>query len=122
MRYTNSPGRERFHYRGPEGETGEIVFRPRLYSSNGDFLADAAVRGLGVVVEPTFIVYQQIDSGELEPVLLDHSWADIALYVLYPPTRHISARVRAFVDRLATAFGGRPYWEKCLEQCRRADR
>ncbi len=64
---------------------------------------------------PVFIVHQLVESGELEPVLLDFIWDDIHAWAVYPKTRHLPFRVRVLIDFLAESFGEEPYWERCLK-------
>lgn len=82
-----------------------------LRANNGDALTVAAVAGLGVTRMPTFIVGEQIKSGALVPVLEDFEPQGRGIYAVYPHNRHLSAKVRAFVDFLVTCFGEQPYWE-----------
>jgi len=99
--------------------TGELIktrIIPYLKASNGEFLRDAAVDGLGIVLLPTFIVYREIERGALIPVLTGYHYAQLAAYAIYPQTRHLSQRVRAFVDFLSQRFEGTPYWDACLNQ------
>lgn len=59
---------------------------------------------------PTFLVYKAIAQGRLVRILPDFIWPSIDAYAVYPQTRHLSHRVRAFVDFLAERFAGVPYW------------
>jgi DNA-binding transcriptional LysR family regulator len=36
---------------------------------------------------------------------------EISIYAIYPETRHLSLKVRVFIDFLVERFGGRPYWD-----------
>lgn len=88
---------------------------PYLKASNGEFLRDAAVAGLGIVLLPSFIVYREIEQGTLVPILPHYRHTQqLAAYAIYPQTRHLSQRVRAFVDFLVERFAGIPYWDRCL--------
>lgn len=89
---------------------------PYLKASNGEFLRDAAVNGLGIVLMPVFIVHREIESGTLIPLFIEYKYPQIAAYAIYPQTRHLSQRVRAFVDFLIRRFEGLPYWDSCLEK------
>ena len=60
------------------------------------------------------IAGELISSGDLQPVLTDYQWPITPAYAIYPPTRHLSYRVRAFIDFLAERFEGVPYWD---EEC-----
>lgn len=93
----------------------KIKIHPRIKASAGEFLRDAAVNSQGIVYLPTFIVYREIETGTLIPVLRDMRARQINAYAIYPHTRHLSLRVRAFVDFLVQRFAGIPYWDTCLE-------
>lgn len=66
----------------------------------------AARAGLGVVQVPTFMVREAIGKGELRPVLSDWHRDPMPLYVVYPPNRHLSNKLRVFVDWAANLFAG----------------
>lgn len=74
-------------------------------------MTEAAIAGRGITLQPTFIVYQAIKAGTLTPVLADYRIPGVNAYALYPGTRHLSRRVRVFVDFLAKRFSGVPYWD-----------
>ncbi len=84
---------------------------PHIKASVGEFLRDAAVNGQGIVFLPTFIVYKEIENGTLLPLLNEYIPWQIDAYAIYPQTRHLSQRVRAFVDFLVKRFEGIPYWD-----------
>lgn len=94
-----------------DGKFEKIKIRPYLKGSNGQFLRDAAVCGMGIVYMPSFIVYKEIQRGELVPILSEYQYPERAAYAIYPPTRHLSSRVRAFIDFLVERFQGTPYWD-----------
>lgn len=98
-----------------EGQLIKTKIVSYLKASNGEFLRDAAVDGLGIVLMPTFIVYKEIESGALIPLLPEYQFSQLAAYAIYPQTRHLSQRVRAFVDFLIKRFDGLPYWDVCLQ-------
>ncbi len=66
----------------------------------------AAVSGLGIVQTPFFVVEEAVKKGELVPVLPEWTRDPFPLYVVYPQTRHLSNRVRVFVDWLAKQLQG----------------
>ena len=109
--YTNQPDPLVWRYVDAQGQSGHVTVRPRLAANNGDLLCKAAVAGQGLLLTPTFIAYRDIAAGRLQPVLTRLQWPQINAYALYPQTRHLSARVRAFVDFLADRFAGEPYWD-----------
>ena len=98
------------------GKEIRIKIHPYLKASTGEFLKDAAVEGMGISLLPSFIAYKEIERGALVPVLKDYKIPQIDAYAIYPQTRHLSQRVRAFVDFLVKRFEGTPYWDFCLKK------
>lgn len=92
-----------------------ITINPHIKASAGEFLRDAAVNSQGIVYLPTFIVYKEIENATLIPLLNEYNHSRIDAYAIYPQTRHLSQRVRAFVDFLVKRFEGIPYWDLCLK-------
>lgn len=109
--YSNLKNTTRWDYKDDNDMEGSIKVLPRMKSNNGDAMRDSAIAGLGVVCLPEFIVHQAINSGTLIPMLQEYQWFNSSIYAVYPPTRFLSARVRAFIDFLAERFGGTPYWQ-----------
>lgn len=87
-----------------DGEQIEISGRHvvGVNESNAHFAAGLA--GMGVVQTFTFIAREQLASGALLPVLEDWRPADYPFYVVYPPNRHLSNRLRVFIDWIAERF------------------
>lgn len=109
--YSNLPDPRRWGYIDDKGERQYVRVGPGMSASNGEFIARAAAAGLGIVMHPTFIVHELIQSGKLVPVLTEYGWPVTPGYALYPPTRHLSYRVRAFIDFLADWFSGPASWD-----------
>lgn len=95
-------------YRNARGNTGSVRVQSVLQANNGDFLVEAAVRGLGVIRQPRFMMFGALEAGLLEPVLTRFKWLDLTAYVVYPETRYLSGRVRALIDFLATRWADTP--------------
>jgi len=111
--YLDNPG----HWSFFDKQNNEQVIKVPKFTqaNNGTFINDAAIAGLGIVRQPTFIAYKAIANGELIPILQDYSVASVNAYAIYPPTRHLSQRVRCFIDFLVERFSGEPYWEQDLD-------
>jgi DNA-binding transcriptional LysR family regulator len=82
-----------------------------MWSNNGEVLKSAALRGQGIALLPTFIIGGELQDGTLRSVLTDHPPTELAVSAMYPRHRHLSAKVRLFVEMLEQRFGGRPYWD-----------
>ena len=83
----------------------------RLCTNNAEVLRDAAFQGVGIALLPTFIVRPELNAGTLKSILLGYRAPDLSVCALYPPTRHVSMKVRAFIDFLVGHFGDEPYWD-----------
>ncbi|MCW8931435.1 MAG: LysR family transcriptional regulator [Gammaproteobacteria bacterium] len=105
-----------WHLTDPDGKEIKVKIHPYLKASTGEFLKNAAVEGLGVILMPSFIAYKEIERGALVPILQDYKIPQIDAYAIYPQTRHLSQRVRAFVDFLVKRFEGTPYWDLCFRK------
>jgi len=113
--YANAPNPGVWAYTDSTGRQGSVQVRARLRANNGDCLRQAAEDGHGIVLEPSFILYRSIEERKLIPILTEFQWPTIYAHAVYPRTRHLSRRVRAFVDFLAERFAGLPYWDRCLQ-------
>ena len=82
-----------------------------LCTNNAEVLRDAAVRGRGIALLPTFIAGADLQQRSLQTVLADYKAPEISVYAIYPQTRHLSVKVRLFIDFLVEHFGNRPYWD-----------
>lgn len=81
-----------------------------VHGNNGELLAAVAADGVGIVFEPDFIVNDYIQSGRLVPILKNWLPAPSSIYAVYPSRRHLSAKVRTFVDFLAEYFANKHHW------------
>jgi len=95
---------------GPDGSTG-VHIDGAMVSNNGQVICDAAARGLGIALTPTFISGPDLQAGRLVTILHDYKPTTVILSAIYPPTRHLSAKIRLFTDFLIERFGGRPHWD-----------
>ena len=110
--YGNLAEPGRWVYTDKNGNRQSVEVNVTMTASSGDFLIDAAKQGLGVVMLPTFIAGESIRRDDLVPILRDVEWPATPAYAVYPPTRHLSHRVREFIDFLVEEFSGVPYWDE----------
>lgn len=78
-------------------------------SNNGHALLSAAKAGLGLVQLPLFYVHEDLAAGRLQTVLDDHQPTDTAVWAVYPSNRHLSPKVRLFVEYLCEQFQSLDY-------------
>ena len=89
-------------WRLPDG--GWVEAHGRLFSNNLHMHLGAVRRGLGMAQLPVPMVAADLASGALIPVLPDRLTFSHGLYAVYPPSRHLAARVRVFIDFLVARF------------------
>ena len=101
-----------WHLTAADGTPLSISPTGNLRSNSGAVLIVAAFAGHGLVYLPTYFVGDALQSGRLVTVLDDYTAPPpLTLRALYPHNRHLSAKVRAFVDFLALRFGREPPWD-----------
>lgn len=83
-----------------------------LRTNNGDLMVAAVRAGLGMAILPAFLVGADLRSGKLVEVLADFRPKSAGVYAVYPHSRHLSTKVRLFVDHLAAWFASPP-WSRC---------
>ncbi len=113
--YSNTVNPGLWTYTNPSGETKSTRIPIKLTSNNGDFLCQMAVAGHGILLHPSFYLSEAIRQGELVPLLHRYHWPELNAYAVYPATRHLSTRVRAFIDFLAGKFTDDPYWDRAIQ-------
>jgi DNA-binding transcriptional LysR family regulator len=113
--YVGSERADVWRYREPDGSAGSVAMQARMLANNGGVLRDAAIAGEGVILQPSFLVHEAVAGGDLVPILSDFIWPEIAIYTVYPQTRHLSSRARAFIDFVCDRIGPKPYWEAFLD-------
>jgi DNA-binding transcriptional LysR family regulator len=84
--------------------TQTVPIQGLLESNDGQVLRAAALSGLGILVQPSYIVYDDIVAGRLVPLLNDWDLPRIQINIAYPNRRHLSAKVRSFIDFMVSEF------------------
>lgn len=87
-----------------------IELQGRLSCNDGAASVRAAVEGFGVVVAPAFELSEEVRTGKLVPLLTSFHAEDLLVHAVFPPRKHVSAKVRAFADFVAERFRKVP-WE-----------
>ena len=83
-----------------------------LDANDGQILRTAALDGLGILVQPSYIVYDDIVAGRLVPVLDKWDLPRLTVNLAYPSRKHLSAKVRTFIDFMAGHFAKMDYERK----------
>jgi len=86
---------------GPKGQA-TVKFRPVMLSENEIMLHLAALEGMGLVFLPAWMTQTDIAEGRLEVVLPEEVMFSTTLHAVYPSRKYLSAKVRTFIDFLAS--------------------
>jgi len=86
------------------GQPESFPVRSRINANNGDVLTEAATQGLGITLQPDFIVASYLDAGRVERILADFAIPELGIYAMLPSNRHVPHRVRVLMDTLAAAL------------------
>jgi DNA-binding transcriptional LysR family regulator len=99
-----------WRFRDANGAERAVRIAGTLHSNNGDLLAEVAARGCGIVFEPAFIVGPEVRAGRLVPLLQEFAPLPVPIYAVYPSRKHLSAKVRTFVEFLVARFENSQDW------------
>jgi len=96
----------------------EIRFYPdgNFKSNTADPLRIAAINGCGLVQLPSYMVGLDIQSKRLQPVLERFEPGELPIYAVYVHRRHLSTKIRTFVDFICDRFLPAPYWDTWIRE------
>ena len=100
-----------WEFKGSDGPQ-RIRVRGSFETNNAAALYEAGLAGLGLFRAANFVVGSDFKEGRLIPVLEDYEMINqVNIYAVYPHSKHLSPKVRAFVDLMIDAFTPIPSWE-----------
>ncbi|MBX3492911.1 MAG: LysR family transcriptional regulator, partial [Parvibaculum sp.] len=109
--YTLLSRPEQMSFAGPGGAREDVAVKGHLFCNNADAMLPLLRAGAGLCLSPDFVCHEELRTGRLVRALEGWSMPPLRLHVIYPHTRHLSAKVRAFVDFAAEHFGpGKARW------------
>jgi len=96
--------RTQWSFEGPDG-AARVPIKGRFSTDSGEALRAAAVAGVGIILQPTELLAEDIQAGLLTRLLKKFEPTPRPLHVLYAPDRRMTPKLRAFLDFAASAFG-----------------
>jgi DNA-binding transcriptional LysR family regulator len=87
-----------------DGVTQVVTVKSVLQSNDGQIIRAAALEGLGILVQPNYIIYDDIVAGRLVPVLNEWDLPRLTINLAYQSRKHLPAKVRVFIDFLVQHF------------------
>jgi len=98
---------DQWSFEGPQGPLS-VTVKPALRTNSGDTCIAAARKGRGVVLQPSFMVQADLQSGALVELMPQYRSIEFGIFAVYPTRQHVSPKVRALIDFLAKALQARP--------------
>jgi DNA-binding transcriptional LysR family regulator len=108
LAYTLLSTGESWEFDGPQGHVSVKVV-PRMHTNSGDTCRAVALGHQGLILQPTFLIAEDLRSGRLVEVLPEYRSLEIGIYALYPTRKHVLPKVRLLIDYLAESFKTQ-YW------------
>lgn len=106
---------EVWRLQGSEGPASLRV-HGNIRTNSTEVVREAVIAGLGVALRSTWDVGPELKSGRLQIILPEYQESPrVAVYAVYPCRQYVPAKLRVFVDYLASLFGPEPYWNKGLD-------
>lgn len=91
------------------GAVTTLTVQGKLEANDGQVIRAAALKHLGILIQPTYIIHDDIVGGRLVPVLSEWELSRLVMNIAYPTLRHLPAKVRCFVDFLVEQFADRGF-------------
>ncbi len=91
-----------------EGKVDRVPVSGRFRLNSALGACRLALAGQGIVFGPTYVMAPHIASGDLVPVLPQIATRELGIYAIYQENRHLSTKIRVFVDFMATRFRAMP--------------
>ncbi|HXD41731.1 MAG TPA: LysR family transcriptional regulator [Ramlibacter sp.] len=103
LAYTLLSTGESWEFDGPQGHVS-VKVAPRMHTNSGDTCRSVALGHQGLILQPTFMIAEDLRSGQLVEVLPEYRSVEIGIYAMYPTRKHVLPKVRLLIDYLAEAF------------------
>ena len=108
--YTRHSHTNEWRYSDTDGKVATVRLKKHLAANTGEMMLAACLQDLGIALLPIFIAIPYLQSGRLQPVLPDyHTYPERGIYAIFPQNRHLSTKVRLFVDWLSECGKALPW-------------
>ena len=107
--YTLSNRPFEWSFKTPNG-TRQVKVKGTIHANHGHLLLEPLRDGEGIAMLPEFLISQDLEKGSIVPILTKFPVDPLTLFVVYPPSRHSSPKIRALVDIVGEWFAANPKW------------
>jgi DNA-binding transcriptional LysR family regulator len=98
-----------------DGVAVEVKMAGKLSVNDGDAYVASALQGFGLVQAPLYMIQSYLEEGSLVEILSQWKPVPMPISVVYLHNRHLSPKVRAFVDWVAELFATCPQQRGCQQ-------
>lgn len=95
--------KDEWYFTGPLGAVS-VKTNPCIHTNNGDTCRAAALASQGVILQPSFLVGDDLAAGKLVELMPEFRSIELGIYAVYPTRKHVSPKVRALLEFLANHF------------------
>jgi DNA-binding transcriptional LysR family regulator len=104
LHYPGTYHAKNWRYEGPQGPVVVPITKPALLANNLEAIREATCEGLGISILPRYAIQPEIDQGQLVELFPDYELPKFMLQLIYPPSRHLSAKILLLRDFMETCF------------------
>lgn len=98
------------------GETGVIKVKSALQANDGQILREAALDGMGILIQASSLIYDDVEAGRLVPIMDDWNLPKFSINIAYRTRKHLPAKVRVFIDFMVANVQERDCEKKWMNQ------
>ncbi len=98
--YSYLSTRDEWHFEGPQGRIS-VKTTPWMHTNSGDTCRAMALAHQGIILQPTFLIGDDLATGRLVELMPDYRSAELGIYAVYPSRKYVAPKVRALIDFLA---------------------
>ncbi len=95
---------DEWHFDGPDGHVS-VKTNPCIRSNSGDTCRAAALANQGIILQPTFLIGDDLAAGTLVEIMPEFRSFELGVYAIYPTRKLVAPKVRALIDFLVKQFG-----------------
>lgn len=106
LAYSYWSDKDEWQFTGPDGPVA-VRTQPWLVTNSGDTCRAVALAHQGVILQPTFIVEDDLASGSLLELMPEYKSVEIGIFAVYPTRKHVPGKVRALIEFLSERLAGR---------------
>lgn len=99
--YTYLATGDEWGFTDPAGQPIHVRVNSQIHTNSGDTCRVAALNHQGIVLQPDFLVGEDLNRGDLVEVMPDYRGREIGIYAVYPARAHVPLKTRRLIDYLA---------------------